>query len=426
MRLPGPLRMLTPRGAGLLASALVLWALARLLGVPELQMAAVACAALVAAAVLQLLGRGTALRARRRVTPARLFHDARGGVELTLRNDGRLPTGALQVQDATPDALPASAGFVLAPLRSGGRATLRYELHGQQRGVHRVGPVTVRVRDPFGLAARPLEVGGTDQVVVYPPVHRLAAGLPLRGRAGSGGATRARPGASGDELSTVREYVRGDDLRRVHWRATAHRGELMIRQDEAPQRPDALLVLDTRVHAHRGVGPRSSLETAVATTASVAYHLAEHGFDSALATTALSGQPRPLPWELTLEQLAGVQADPTTDLPALWQQLATSATGSGVLVAISCLPEPELLRRMVRAGRGAALRLALLVDAEAHGRGSRRGADPARTAAALRSAGWRVTVLGPDDHLPTRWRELLAGGDRSTGASGLARAGGRR
>lgn len=416
-RLPAALRVLTPRGGGLLVTAGVLWGLGRLLGVAPLWIAAVAALGVVVLGWVWVLLSSATLQTSRRVAPGRLFHDARAGVELTVRNTGRLSTTLLGVRDVVPDVLPASPGFVLAPLRPGGAARLRYEVVGSTRGVHELGPVEVALRDPFGVARRRQLIGDTDKLVVYPPVHRLAVGLPLRGLTGTGGGSRPRPGATGDELATVREYVQGDDLRKVHWATTAHRGQLMVRQDESPQRPDALIVLDVRASAHRGIGPDHSLETAASAAASVCYHVAERGFDAALVTETLRSRPRPLPWEQTLEQIARVIPRHDVDLATTWQQLATGSGGSGLLVAVVCIPDAAMLRSMVRAGRGASVRVALLVDAEAHGRGSRRGPEPITTARALQAAGWRVTVLGPRPDLAHRWRELLAGRRPPVGAA---------
>ena len=61
----------------------------------------------------------------------------------------------------------------------------------------------------------------------------------------------------------MREYRRGDDLRRVHWRSSAHAGELMVRREEQPWQSRATLFVDNRKVAHRGTGAASSLEHAV-------------------------------------------------------------------------------------------------------------------------------------------------------------------
>jgi hypothetical protein len=145
--------------------------------------------------------------------------------------------------------------------------------------------------------------------------------------------------------------------------------------------------------------------------------VAERGFDAALVTGAMTSKPRPLPWQQTLERIARITPDEDSDLGALWQQLATTSGMSGLLFAVVCVPDAALLRPMVRAGRGASVRVALLVDADAHGHGQRRGPEPLPTARALRSAGWRVAVIGPTDNLETIWRGLLAGGRLPAGAS---------
>lgn len=381
-------------------------------------MAATATLALVAVGLLWVLLVGADLRVGRRIVPVRLFHGSRGTIELTVRNVGRLTTNRTALLDGVPDALGSASGFVLEPLGPGRRQSVRYEVAGHQRGVHAVGPATVLVRDPFGLATRPRTLGGVDTLTVYPPVTPLDTGLPLHGRPGTGSRGRRRPGTGGDELAGVREYVHGDDLRRIHWRATAHRGgDLMVRLDEAPGRPGALLVLDVRSRAHRGSGPRSSLETAVGAAASIARHVATQSVDVALAMGTNGATPRPLPWEATLEQLAAVEADPSADLAGLWRQLASGGGRAGALLAVTCVPDPGLLRAMVRAGRGAGVRGALLVDADAHGRGSRRGPEPGAVARALRSAGWHVAVIGPDDDLRGCWRQLLADGGARRGTT---------
>jgi hypothetical protein len=404
-----PLGLVTGRGLGFVAACVGMWVAGRALGVDVLWTAAVALGVVVLTAVVWVATTATRLETARRVVPARLFHGAVATVEVRIRNGGHLPTSLLAARDVVPAGLPADTRFVLPPLRPGGVSRLRYAVPGTRRGVYDIGPTEVQVRDPFGVAARAVRHGGTDRLVVYPPIHRLASGLPLRGLAGSGGSSHPHPGANADEVATVREYVHGDELRKVHWASTAHRGQLMVRQDEAPQRPDAAVVLDLRQGAHVGAGADASLETAASAAASVTYHLAEHGFDAALLTGPVQSQPRPLPWEAALERIAGFGLEPDVDLASLWGQLATGVGHSGLLVAVVCVPDASMLRAMVRAGRGAAVKVALLVDADAHGRGPRRGPEPGPTARALGAAGWRVTVLGPADDIGRRWRELLAG-----------------
>jgi hypothetical protein len=136
----------------------------------------------------------------------------------------------------------------------------------------------------------------------------------------------------------------------------------------------------------------------------VVAHLAERGRDALLLDRPVSGPPRADSRDRTLARLA--EAEPEAiELAPLLAQLAQGVAGGGSLIAVLTVPDGPELRQLVRAGRGFSTRAALLVDADSHTRKGRR--DPDATAAALRAAGWRVTVLRAGDRLPERWRELV-------------------
>ncbi|GGI04303.1 DUF58 domain-containing protein [Egicoccus halophilus] len=399
---------LTERGLGLSGAGIVLWVAARTFGIPELQMAAVGVFALLVLALSFLLLGSTRLRVERLVRPGRLFHDATGEVELTVTNTSRLPTATLALRDRVPATLSSQTTTVVGPLRGGARTTVRYPVRGLQRGRFDVGPLTVSLRDPFGVVARRRVIGDPATLTVYPPVWRLPDGVPIGGATSSGGEGRPRPQPSGEDLANVREYVRGDDLRTVHWASTAHRGKLMVRQAESPQDPRVVLLLDVRRARHRGQGPSSSFETAVSAAASITYHVSARGRQVALVDRPLLAGPLVLPWQQWLERLADAEPD-EVDLTALLQQVARGTAGDGTLVVVSTVPEPAELRLLVRAGRGFSTRIAVLVDAASHA--GRPDVEVARavaaSAAALRAAGWRVTVVAAGDRFDDRWQELL-------------------
>jgi uncharacterized protein (DUF58 family) len=399
---------MTERGIGLLAAAGGLWIAARSLGIPELQMAAVACLALVGLAWLFTRVASANLEVDRTVRPGRLFFDAEGIVELQLTNTGRLPTATMEVRDAAPAVLADRSSALLPPMLPGlrGRTTVTYRIRGGQRGRFELGPLEVRLRDPFGLVARRRTLPGTSDLVVYPPVWQLPGGVPLGGTTTTGGEGRARPLPSGEELANVREYVRGDDLRTVHWPSTAHRGKLMVRQAEAPQDPRAVVLVDVREDRHEGSGPAASFETAMAVAASATYHLASRGRQVVVVDRPVRAAPRSLPWEEWLDRFA--DATPTrVDLPGLLSQLARGTAGEGALIGVLTVPEPAELRALVRAGRGFSTKLCVLVDATSHAGRGRRSPGANATVAALRAAGWRVTLVAAGDRVDVRWSELL-------------------
>jgi uncharacterized protein (DUF58 family) len=395
---------------GLLGGAALLYLASRVFGIAELQLAAVAAVGLVVAAAVFLGASSASLDSHRIVRPGRVHFGADAVAEVTVRNVGRLPTATAEVRDAVPPALTDARATTLPPVPPGGRAVVVTALRGAQRGRFPVGPLRVTLRDPFRLVARQRRLPGTGELTVYPPVWRLPAGLPLGGAQSTGGEGTPRPLAAGEDRSTVREYVQGDDLRSVHWASTAHRGKLMVRQAEAPQDPRAVVLLDLRADRHGGHGPTASLETSVAAAASVVFHLADRGRGVVLVDGPLAAPPRARAAEAWLEHLAAVTPG-RVDLSAVLQQLGQGIAGDGALVAVVTVPDAAELQALVRTGRAFTSRAAILVDADRHpGRGRARCsvAEVDDAADRLRVAGWRVTVVGGGDQLEDRWRELVA------------------
>ena len=161
----------------------------------------------------------------------------------------------------------------MPPLAPGATGRAAYRIPTRRRGRYRVGPLSVAVSDPFGMARRSESSAGEAELVVRPRVHDIVPPVAFGGRiTAEHDATAARAVVSdlGDEFVTLRDYEVGDDLRRVHWRSTARTGELMIRQDEARWRARAAVVLDVRPGAHDA----QSFEVAVEAAASVTARLA--------------------------------------------------------------------------------------------------------------------------------------------------------
>lgn len=404
--------MITRRGATLLVGAVLLFAVGRVLALEELYVAAVAAASLVVVgAVVLVLGGGSAAM-RRSVSPRRLTHGGDGGVTVELRNDGWLPAMPLLVSDTLPPALAAGAGaprFVVPTLRTGRTARLRYPVHGSARGRYRVGPLQVRMRDPFGATERVRRYSSTEEVVVHPRIEPLAQTLARGTHHGTGASDARRLLNAGDEFYTMREYVTGDDLRRVHWPSTAHRSKLMVRQDEMPWHAEATVFCDTRAGAHGGGGPDSPLERAVSVAASLLCHLADHGYRVRLMTDD-DAQPGGVDATIThLDRLAVVEPSGKDTLaPALGALRRSPA--DGLLAAVVAPPPGDLppgrhpdVRALLEAGRSFSGRVAVVVGSEA---ASGRSTE---LAVRLAAAGWRATSLGPDDTLAERWRGLVAG-----------------
>jgi len=179
----------------------------------------------------------------------------------------------------------------------------------------------------------------------------------------------------------------------------------MVRRTEEVTAPRATVLLDVRRSRHAGTGPRSSFEVAVAGTASVVHHLDTRGRGVTLLDRPSVHAPAPRPAGAWMPVLAALEPE-EVDLPGLLRQIASGAAGEGTLIAVVTPPGPDELRALVRAGRGASSRLAVVLDVATFAGGP---PDPAaaHAVAGLGAAGWRATRLTGDDAFAVRWQDLL-------------------
>ncbi|HZM74267.1 MAG TPA: DUF58 domain-containing protein [Candidatus Limnocylindrales bacterium] len=157
-----------------------------------------------------------------------------------------------------------------------------YAIPTDRRGVHTAGPLEVLKQGAAGLAERRASFGGVTEYRVLPrilPVRGLPQGV-RRAHAG----TEERVEKGGTDLVGLREYVPGDDLRRLHWATSARTGTLMIREDADPSLAHLTVLLDDRASSYTGTG----LEDAVDVAASLAVAAVESGNGVRLLT--LCGQ----------------------------------------------------------------------------------------------------------------------------------------
>ena len=415
---------LTTRGRCLLASGLALALLAVVLGQRDLLRAAVFLLVLPLAASWLVSRTRYRLACERTLEPARVEAGSTSTVRLRLDNISRLPSGVLLMEDALPYSLGGRPRFVLDKIEPHGVREVSYPVTSDVRGRFRVGPLSVRLTDPFGLCELTRSFATTAELVVTPTVFPLPA-VRLGGDwAGGGEAASRSVSSSGTDDAATREYRHGDDLRKVHWRSTARVGELMVRREEQPFQSRATLLLDGRSAAHRGDGPGSSFEWSVSAIASIGVALSRSGFALSLLRDSgevLTPPGVPLTEGLLLDTLATVQAHRTWSLEGSVEQLRRGGIG-GVLIAVLGAVDLQDAEALARLRTGSAVCVAVLVDADSWAPSSPRG----RAASAqqheavetlLTAAGWRVLPVGKGTSLADRWP--LAGGR-------LATLGGRR
>lgn len=283
---------LTARGTGALLLAVICFITAAQLGLIELVYFGVLLIAVDVAgfATLYLVRHSESVT--RTLTPD--IPSVGGEMRVLVHMDVRspLPTAAGTWRDALPRGIAGVAHGGLPAIGSGlsggdRRVEFAYAVTATERGAHPLGPLSVTTSDPFGLARRATTVGTATKVVVAPAIVELP---PLWDPAGESGGTTltttTQLGQGADNL-VARPYVSGDSMRRIHWRATAHRDTLMVRQEEQESTPQATVLLERAAAAwgagaQRRPGADPAFELAVTAAVSVVARLVRDGYHVAI------------------------------------------------------------------------------------------------------------------------------------------------
>ncbi|MFC4907908.1 DUF58 domain-containing protein [Actinomadura gamaensis] len=391
------------------------------------------------------------LACARRLDPPRLPVGHESRAELRLENVSRLPSGLLMIEDRVPFALGGRPRFVIDRIEPRGTRELSYRIRSDVRGRFRVGPLTVRLADPFGMVELVRSFSLTDTLTVTPAIVPLPSGRLAGAWAGGGDSLARTVSTAGEDDIAPREYRHGDDLRRVHWRSTARRGELMVRREEQHWQSRGALFLDTRRLAHRGEGPGATFEQAVSSVASIGVHLGRMGMALRLVTDAGERLAPSADYAgefegLLLDALAVARPGDGSVLDAGLAALlgGSGRDGDGLVVAVFGLLTPDEARAVASVRRGTTACVAVLVDPEASSASStahvpspRRSGDHATVGSAgtatpgggagagggaavpggggaaavpgvgaarvLRAAGWRVVIVRTAAELAAAW-----------------------
>ncbi|MEV6346670.1 DUF58 domain-containing protein [Actinoplanes sp. NPDC051851] len=403
------LRGLTTRGRSFLAAAVAAAISALILGERDLLRVAVLLAVLPLMAAWYVGRSRYRLACTRSLEPSRAPVGSSARIILRLQNMSRLPTGTMLLEDRLPYALGSRPRVVLERLGAHQASSVAYTVRADVRGRYPIGPLVVRLTDPFGLCELTRSFPSVDQLTVIPQVVALPR-VRLAGEYAGAGDSRARSVAvHGEDDAATREYRRGDDLRRVHWRSTARTGELMVRREEQPWESRATVVLDTRAAAHRGEGPTASFEWAVSAAASIAMHLRSSGYKLRLVTgsgedidaSEAGGEG------LIMDALADVKPVSGGDIAALVEYVRRRSDGGLVIGLFGSLTVAEAQLLGGLRGNGASC-IGFAVDSATWTpmtSGDRQESDREHAAAslALVRSGWRSVPVTHGDTLTAIW-----------------------
>ncbi|WP_326765097.1 DUF58 domain-containing protein [Streptomyces sp. NBC_01591] len=411
---------LTTRGRSFLAAGIAAGICAYVLGQADLLRVGLLLAALPLVCVVVLVRTRYRVAGTRRLAPSRVPAGTEARVHLRMENVSRMPTGLLMLQDRVPYVLGPRPRFVLDRVEAGGRREVSYRVRSDLRGRYPLGPLQLRLSDPFGMCELTRSFSAYDTLVVIPRTEPLPP-VRLAGEAPGYGEGRQRSLAlAGDDDVIPRGYRHGDDLRRVHWRSTARYGELMVRREEQPQRARCTVLLDTRRIAYQGTGPDSAFEWAVSGAASALMHMLERGFAVRLLTDggnavpgegaggfAGSTQESADSAGLMMDTLAVVDHSDGSGLSRAYDVMRGG--NEGLLIAFfgNLDKEQAAVAARMRQRSGGAVAFVLDSAAWVPGDVPPAGAEEAseRRLRLLRESGWTAVAVAPGTGLAPYWQQ---------------------
>ncbi len=396
---------LTARGTGALILALACFIIANEVGIVELMYFGILLLAVLAASAASLYLTRRSDTITRSLSPdtATVGRDALVTVRVGVRT--AVPTAPGTWRDTVPKGLATKAQGVFPAIGSGLRGAeriieLSYVVTGARRGIHSLGPLQVTSTDPFGLARRTTLFGERTKVTVAPAITDLPALSNFAGETGGTLHTTNNQMGQGADNLIARPYVPGDSMRRIHWRATAHRDELMVRQEEQESTPEATVVLDRGVlrfssEAMQAPGTDPGFEAAVSACVSVVARLVHDGYavdvidsDGALLAERIDGGDM-MEVEGLVNQFATITARRDDHLAKLLRVFAGVTTGPVVLIVGRFDPtDAETIAPVVHHST-----FAMLLAVAPVGDSLERAAD----------LGWHTAIIDPDGDLAVAW-----------------------
>ncbi len=424
---------LTARGVALLCTGVVLAVVGVVLALPDVvglgAAAALAVGAAWVAMGLQRLdaGRG-ALVVARQISPNPVVRGQTADARLLVAARSR--TGAayerlarLRLSEQAAHELAGPTGIRATVSAHPDRVAVRYALTPVRRGRWALGPLLTTRTDVFGLVRTTQPLGEPTSVAVWPQTTELPARTRVRGDVDRA-ATGARLASTDD--SVLREYVAGDDPRRVHWAGSARQGRLMVRADESSGvRPVTVLLdrglLPPPVEARSGAWPTQRSvqalddgEWAVELAASIAVSFLGAGHPARLVPTSVvthgatarfvagSSAGRPAILDTTVDLHGHRNATETERALTATVRSLRLARGTGEITVALLGPVAAAARHDLASLAAEGVCWAIVVSPRSVGYGH----DAADTVTELRTAGWRVATCPPGTPPDRAWALL--------------------
>jgi uncharacterized protein (DUF58 family) len=381
---------MTPRGRAALALGVLTYLGGWAFGSRPLIVVAVGLllAVLIAWLAVRLTGRPVELRRTTAKTPLE-GEDISVRVELEL-DSPLAPAGITLVERFAKLGVRHTALH-----REGSHLWARYVITAPARGRYALDSAVALVEDPFGLERVELTLPRQEALVVYPRLVELDRLFTESGAHGREGRRLLLQRPAGFDLHSVRDYIEGDSLRKVHWPTTARRGHLMVKELEDAPRDELAVVVDA--HAAAVVG--ESFDVQIRAAGSVAQAYAKRGRRAALVLGGANVDVQRVhaegDWRRALELLAAAEADGVASGVRLLAGDRNPAMHALELVVVTARLEPALVERLVQRSATRRSTAIVWVDAASFAGGARQ--EPALLR--LSASGVPVAVVRQGDDL---------------------------
>ncbi len=286
-------------------------------------------------------------------------HDVHEGEDVRIELDVEPTASVLPPTLSCVEQLGRLGEREVALERLGRRLRGAYELARVPRGRYAFGPVELALEDPFGLCRVDLNEGEPGALLVYPRLVELERLFAEGGAHSQDGRRLLLRRPSGFDLHSVREYEQGESLRKVHWRTTARRGRLMVKELEDAPRDEIAVLLDGDATGVVG----GSFDVQVRAAGSILRAYVRRGRRCVLVVNSALREVQQVhsdagEWRRALELLAAVEPTATTSAAALLSGESNAAARALELCVVTARPTQALVDRLVQrvlSRRGAAL-----------------------------------------------------------------------
>lgn len=324
--------------------------------------------------------------------------------EITVINRGRLPKLWIEVRENTD--LPGYHNMVAFRLPGRSSYHWRSPVFCRRRGRYSLGSFTATLTDPFGLFSSRRNFGEARSILIYPATVELPFFSPLAYYDSGYSPTRWLGNEMSSNAARLREYAAGDSFNRIHWRSTAHTGQLMVKVFDPERSPNAAktiwVIADMHGDSHLGNDEQSTEEYAVTIAASLIKKFITDGTQVGL----IAGGDRPylFPpetgdqhlWRL-LEVLAVIRATSQIPVEHLISGEIKRFSANSAVIAITPSASLQMMASFRHAVSRGVMAVAILLDPASFG-GTASAAHAARR---LLASGTQAYIVRRGDELAT-------------------------